>query len=319
MNVYLTFDIEIWCPGWKNLDRDFPNSYPRYLYGRSKHGDYGLPKTLEILDKHKLHGVFFVEPLFAARFGLEYLSAIVDMIKSAGQEIQLHLHPEWTDEITPPPLPNITRKRPLLSQYSLDEQTHLIGFALDLLKQAGVEQVTAFRAGTFSANIDTFAAVKNNNILIDSSFNMEMDVSGPDLRKEQSFFTPFEREGVRCYPMSVFTDGTGHHRHAQLGACSFLEMKQALASAFDLGWSDFVILSHNFEMLRVGGNEPDQIVVKRFENLCDFLSANAERYHVTGWDNPSHSVTPELPSDLPKTSLISTLVRYGEQAIRRVI
>ncbi len=50
MNVYLTFDVEIWCDGWKDLDARFPAQFERYVYGRSPEGDYALPKTLEILD-----------------------------------------------------------------------------------------------------------------------------------------------------------------------------------------------------------------------------------------------------------------------------
>lgn len=69
MNVYLTFDIEVWCNGWDNLDA-FPKHFERYVFGRSRHGEYALPKTLEILNRYDLKGVFFVEPLFAARFGL---------------------------------------------------------------------------------------------------------------------------------------------------------------------------------------------------------------------------------------------------------
>ena len=105
MNVLLTFDVEIWCQGWHDLDARFPASFDRYVYGRSSRGDYAIPRTLSILDGHGLKGIFFVEPLFAARFGLKYLKIIVDMIRSAGQEVQLHLHPEWTDEIKPAPIP----------------------------------------------------------------------------------------------------------------------------------------------------------------------------------------------------------------------
>ena len=49
VKVYLTFDIEVWCGGWKDLDAKFPASFERYVYGRSSAGDYALPKTLEIL------------------------------------------------------------------------------------------------------------------------------------------------------------------------------------------------------------------------------------------------------------------------------
>ena len=101
MNVHLTFDIEVWCDGWDSLDATFPASFERYVYAKSAHGSYALPKTLEILERHGLTGVFFVEPLFAARFGLEYLRTVVDLIRVAGHSVQLHLHPEWVDEIRP--------------------------------------------------------------------------------------------------------------------------------------------------------------------------------------------------------------------------
>lgn len=68
---------------------------------RSSRGNYALPKTLEILDGHGLAGVFFVEPMFAGRFGIEYLATIIEMIRGGNNDIQLHLHPEWTDEIRP--------------------------------------------------------------------------------------------------------------------------------------------------------------------------------------------------------------------------
>ena len=82
MNVYLSFDIEVWCNGWKDLDGQFPASFERYVYGRSSRGDYALPKTLEILERNGLKGVFFVEPLFAARFGIDKLAVIVDLIRA---------------------------------------------------------------------------------------------------------------------------------------------------------------------------------------------------------------------------------------------
>jgi hypothetical protein len=54
MKVYLTFDIEVWCGGWSHLDERFPASFERYVYGRSKQGDYALPATLDLMDRHGL-------------------------------------------------------------------------------------------------------------------------------------------------------------------------------------------------------------------------------------------------------------------------
>jgi hypothetical protein len=100
VQILLTFDVEVWCDG----SSTFPEAFRRYVYGSSGAGEYALPKILDILGRYRLHGAFFVEPLFAARFGIEYLHRIVALIRSACQEIQLHLHSEWADDTMALPL-----------------------------------------------------------------------------------------------------------------------------------------------------------------------------------------------------------------------
>ena len=316
MKVYLSFDVEVWCNGWNDLDRVFPAHFERYVFGRSKQGDYALPKTLEILNQHGLTGVFFVEPLFAARFGREHLETIVRLIRDAGQDVQLHIHPEWTDEISPPILDDVSRKRQHLTHYSLAEQTRLIGFAKQLLEDAGSGPITAFRSGSFAANRDTFTALRANGITIDSSLNRGYAISGPDLRASHDFIAPFDVDGVRTYPVTVFRDGLGRERPAQVGACSHGEMRHALQTAATFGASDFVILSHNFELLKPDSAQPDRVVVRRFERLCKYLGDHKERLPVgryTQQSPPAPSVT-----RLPDAPLTATLIRLVEQTLRRL-
>jgi len=53
--------------------------------------------TMEILSHHGLKSVFFVEPLFATRFGLARLQKMVGLIQDASHEVQLHLHTKWVE------------------------------------------------------------------------------------------------------------------------------------------------------------------------------------------------------------------------------
>ena len=76
----------------------------------------------------------------------------IDLIRAGGHDVQLHLHPEWSDELTPLPFPGASRKRQHLAFYTLEEQTILIRMGLDLLAQVGCAPITAFRAGSFAAN-----------------------------------------------------------------------------------------------------------------------------------------------------------------------
>ena len=318
MKIYLTFDVEVWCNSWDGLDERFPRAFDRYVYGRSSAGDYALPKTLEIMARSGIKGVFFVESLFAARFGIDYLAKIVTLIQEAKHEIQLHLHPEWTDEIRPPIFPDKPYKRQHLIYYSPQEQIELIGRGLELLRNAGVQGVTAFRAGSFAANSATLAALKACGINIDASLNMCCPLSGEDLRAEGDFYFPRKRDGLQLVPISVFRDGFGRPRHAQVGACSAGELAEAIEDAYNQGHPCFTILSHNFEMLRPGSIHRDRFVVARFEALCRYLAQHPDRLRASGLAHAS-----ELPAAPPNAAIaragtIATSRRVAEQLLRRL-
>ncbi|MCC6531364.1 MAG: polysaccharide deacetylase [Burkholderiales bacterium] len=318
LTVYLTFDVEVWCNGWSDLDAKFPASFERYVYGRSKDGDYALPKTLEILGRNALRGVFFVEPLFAARFGQRYLDIIVGMIHGQGQEVQLHLHPEWTDEIRPALIADVSKKRQHLSYYTREEQAALIGHGVAMLGKSGCSRIDAFRAGSFAANRATYEALAQVGLKHDSSFDVCLPISSADLDERAALLRPFVREGVRVHPMSVFRDGFGRLRHAQVGACSFMELRQGLEAAYAAGLGEYVVLSHNFEMLEPGSCVPDRVVMNRFSKLCAFLARERGRFRTAGFADEDGEDAITAGSPIPKVSAWATGVRYLEQAWRRL-
>lgn len=319
MNVYLTFDVEVWCDGWDSLDASFPGSYERYVYGATRRDGYAMPRTLDTIVRHGLVGVFFVEPLFSARFGAQHLETITDMILAAGQDVQLHLHPEWTDEIRPAMIDDISRKRQHLTCYTLAEQTALIGFGKQLLEQATGRAVTAFRSGGFAANRDTFTALEANGITADSSLNACHDHSEGGLEA----FGPWKPDvvigGVHSFPVTVFADGFGRPRPAQVGSTSFREMREALESAQASGCRHFVIVSHNFEMLRRGSTAPDHIVARRFDQLCAFLASERDRFQTNTFPLRGGLNTPDSVSRKePAASWSATAWRHAEQLARRL-
>lgn len=318
MRILITFDVEIWCDSWQTLDADFASSFERYVFGRSARGEFALPKTLEILNRHGLRGVFFVEPLFATRFGVEHLARIVELLRDAGQEIQLHLHPEWTDEAQVPLLPGAFGKRQFMHLYSGEEQRVLIEHGLRLMREAGVDGINAFRSGGFACNAETLEAVAANGLAFDSSINPTFAVSQPgrvnDARAHAA--EPFRFGALGLYPMSVFEDGFGRTRHAQIGACSARELTQAMTDAAEAGWPSFVLLSHNFEMLVPGTVEPDTVVVSRFEAVCRFLANHRDTLTTAGFaDVPAPGPPQGLRS--PRCGPIGTARRFVEQALRR--
>jgi hypothetical protein len=314
--VYFTVDVEVWCSGWDDLDRKFPDHFKRYVYGTTARGDFGLPYQAKVLRDHGLIGVFFVEPLFSARFGVQPLQEIVGVLQDDGQEVQLHLHTEWADKTQPPLIPGLSAMRRNLRDFSLKEQTTLIGLGAGMLRRAGAPHFNAFRAGNFGFNRDTLRALAANGIAIDSSYNALMYGADSGVMPGVMLTAPVMCEGVCEYPMTVFRDGVGKLRHAQLTAISHREMERLLWDSLNRGDTDFVILSHNFELLNAARNAPDDIVISRFRKICCFLDKHRNSFQVCGFRGAPMRSNHRQP-DLLTVSLWRTGGRIIEQAYRR--
>lgn len=318
LDVFFTVDVEIWCDGWNDIDENFPDSYRKYIFGNTTDGEYGLTYKTRILRDFGLTGVFFVEPLFSARFGEAPLAEIVGILREAGQEIQLHLHTEWVDEAREPILPDCTIKRQHLRDFSIEEQTVLIAHGRNLLRKAGVSNIKAFRAGSFALNRDTLSALARLRIPFDSSYNHSRFGPESGIASDVPIVAPMVIDRVAEYPMTVFRDGLGRWRHAQLTACSFSEIEKVLWQALESDISSVVILSHNFELLNATKTKPDRIVVRRFRNLCDFLDRNRDCFRVRGFEGLVEDA-PHLQPEPLECSLVETGQRLLEQAFRRAL
>lgn len=316
LNVYITVDTETWCGGWNNIDAKFPQAFKSYIYGRTNKGDYGLPFQLKLLNEHGLKAVFFVEPLFSKRFGQTALQEVVGLIHEANQNVELHLHPEWTDESTEVIFPHIKEKREHLKYFNRQEQTELIAIGKKLLEDAGCNSLSAFRAGSFGANNDTLHAVADNGLLIDSSYNY--CIPECDISDFYDIHSPTLRHGLLEVPMTTFVDGAGRRRHTQLTACSYSELKSSLSQAYQKQWPSYVLLSHSFELLKPGFTQPDFTVIDRFEKLCAFLSDNPSKFQTAYFNENLLSDSDNNVSPL-QVNAVSTAKRYYEQLKRKVI
>lgn len=318
LNVFLSVDVEIWCDDWRHIDAQFARAFDHYIYGPTARGRYGLPYQVGVLNAHGLRGVFFVEPLFSARFGPAPLAEIVGLLKDARQEVQLHLHTEWVDEARTPLLAGGGPKRQHLRQFSLPEQTRLVALGQAMLAGAGAHGVNAFRAGSFAFNRDSLGALAANGIAFDSSYNASM--FGPDsgVMPGVTLVDAVRCDGVDEYPMTVFDDGRRALRHVQLTSCSFEEIEALLWQALRAGRQSFVILSHSFELLNRGKDRADAVVVQRFRRLCAFLERHRDVFRTCGFRDLAMALPqPVRPQPAPLSSpLWRTGARMAGQAWR---
>lgn len=326
LKVLITVDTEIWprCPDWKqerlkgDIDRD--------INGATPSGRYGVGYQVEKLKHFGLTGVFFIETLFAEEVGIEPLAEIVRTVQDAGQEVQLHAHTEWLRWMSTPF--RGLAWAPNIKDYSEDDQYELLSRGLANLKAAGANDVCAFRAGNYGANVNTLKALARCGIRYDSSYNFPYLASDCGLKEisPRLLAQAREVEGLIEVPVTCFSDLPGHYRHAQLCAVTEAEMFAAMGRAYDQGWDTFVIVSHCFELLKHRKTPrpfawPDETVIRRFENLCRFLSDNKARFRTVGFGDLGEltlSDAQPLGFGGPAT-VVRTAQRVLSQALRRVV
>ncbi|MEO9133362.1 MAG: polysaccharide deacetylase [Sphingomonas sp.] len=260
--VFLTVDTELmWRHHAEGLDRT-------EIHDRSfEPAGVGISYQLEMLRRHDLKACFFVDPMPALIFGLESTRSVVEAILDAGQEVQLHLHPNWAGAKADDR--GASHGRFELVDYSLQEQHDLIAGATDLLVAAGAPRPIAFRAGSYGANDDTLRVLAGLGFAYDSSHNGAEPDS--EIGLAATHITPVRREGLIEVPVTLIEDRPGALRNFQICALSAGEMQAALEHAVSENHAAVTIVCHGFELANRAGTRPNAVHVRRFETLCALL------------------------------------------------
>lgn len=322
LNVFITIDTELWPRSFDLRHDRIEDLYDRDILGQTPRGQFGIDFQMDVLDRHGLRGIFFVEPLHTAVVGERFLRETVSRIIARGHEVQLHPHPEWLciDHTLPNGEKTFVR---LLRELPQHEQARLIHTGIEILRDAGAPHLVAHRAGGYGINFDTLRALHDCGIVFDTSYNPITLGRLTDLPLDRPLQQPAWHRGVCEIPVSSFTDGTGRQRHTQLEACSRREMSDALLRAHAAGWYSFVIVLHSFELIRrnreSGTARPDRFAIDRFEALCDFLGRHRDKFCTAAFGVLDASTVPEILDPQPiESNLLETAWRYSEQLWRRL-
>lgn len=263
--VFLTVDTEL---AWRHHCARLPLAE---IVARSLDpAGVGIAFQLARLAEFGLKATFFVDPMPAMIFGLEPIRRVVGEIMAADQEVQLHIHPNWTGAEGGDG--GVAHAKFELIDYDPDAQRDLIAGARDLLMAAGAPAPVAFRAGSYAADDDTLDALAALGIAYDSSHNGAEAPWPSAIDLPQTQIAPIARRGVIELPVTQIEDRTGHLRPFQICAMSSGEMRAALdhAAAFDHG--AVVIVGHSFELANRAGTRANGVHVSRIENLCRMLA-----------------------------------------------
>jgi len=311
----ISFDTEL-SAGLYQRGADARANFESSILGRCREGDYGIHFQMDMLERHGLTGVYFVDPMPALVYGPEIVDAIVRPILARGHEVQLHIHTEWLEWVGDSPIGG--RRGRNIGDFPLAAQKKLIGLARDILVGAGAPRPTAFRAGNFGANDDTLRALAALGFRFDSSFNGAWLGHGCAISLDPGNLAMREHEGVVEVPVSGLMDRVGSFRPAQLCAISEEEMRDALGHSAASGAVQFSAFSHSFELLSRDRAAPNGLAIARMEALC---RAVAEDVRVT---SGGFATLPAPPARVARIGLaapkpLRTLRRRIEQAIGHAV
>jgi hypothetical protein len=270
----------------------------------------GVGWQLAQLAERGLKACFFVDPMPALVYGLEPIKRVVGSILEAGQEVQLHLHPNWTGAQAGDG--GVAYGPFELIDYSLAEQVALIAGAADMLAAAGAPDPIAFRAGSYSASDDTLAALAQLEFVYDSSHNGSEHPWPSAISLAPRQIAPVAHRGLIEVPVTLIEDQKGHLRHFQICALSAAEMKAALEHAMRERHAAVTIVSHGFELANRAGTRANGVHVRRFEALCAMLAERADVLETAHFaDRPDMALGQD---DAPLgPSVVRTRLRQAEQ------
>ena len=332
MDVFVTVDTE--CTEERLVGGQVwpPLGYDVMMRGRvGGHDRHGLGTDLIVseLGKYGFRATFFVESLCAGFFGVQGLADVCADLAASGQDIQLHLHPnfrrpEWRRSGGTPLPDNI-------GEYTVAEQAELLSAGLRLLAGAGVPRrsLVAFRAGNYGASNHTWQALKQVGLEIDSSLNLSCIGGDCLIVPDRPRIDVYEAlPGVWELPVSCFQEGRGY-RHLEITAITAREMERTLLRLRDAGARTATIVTHPGEFFvvddpRTCSGRPNRINIARLRKLLAFLDSRRAEFAVktvaelAGELRISPPAGGHTPAAAPSGSVLLRAARLPVQMIKRL-
>lgn len=312
--VYITIDTEYSAGMVVQQGTDCrAENFARAIACETPSGPVGIGYQLDRFDRHGLKAVFFVDPMPALVWGVAAIADVVGPIVARGHDVQLHLHTEWL-EFAGSANPLGTRTGTHIKDFAFDEQCRLLAYARDTLIAAGAPAPIAFRAGNYGANDDTLRALAEIGLAYDTSHCPGIAGSDCAIGLGADDRLPVERYGVIEVPISAIATRGDGLRHGQLTALSAGEILAALRHTRSQGGESFTLVSHSFELASRDRLRTNQIVKRRFEQVCAGLARMEGVTTATYADAPPRLPRTPAPQRVLPHSPWRTGLRLVEQA-----
>ncbi|MBM4031720.1 MAG: hypothetical protein FJ291_08050, partial [Planctomycetes bacterium] len=248
------------------------------VWGRVAGGTWGIERLMDVFDARGMKATFFVSTLEELHHGPEHVRQVCSAILARGHDAQLHLHPNWWKG-------DFARKR--LTDYSLAEQTELVGLAKEAYRRACGAEPLAHRAGGLLMNADTLSALEANAMPLDASGIGKSEIRNPKSEILRVPNAPRRLGPIIEVPVTTFAQLPlgALRRHFDLKADSLSELKFVADRAVVGGVTAVCLLMHSFSLL--GRNRegtdfwPAEAECRKLERFLDYVRGRDDVEAVT--------------------------------------
>lgn len=281
--------------------------------------EHGLGFMLDTLAAFGCRATFFVETLNESWFGDAPMQGVVERLLGAGQDVQLHVHPEWL-RLLPPPGNESFAANGWCDGRSAEELHRVLSRAMEIFERWVGRKPDALRTGSLRTDLQVYRTSRELGIPLSSNVGL-------------STFRPAEAdlvlrngrhaiEGVMEIPVFTYTDlvlpGFRRDKSLQISSCGAREMKRVLKGARAAGAASVVILTHPFEFAkrsdfqysRIRRNRVNQ---NRLRSLLRFIEAHPHDFVATTFADSSErwltsDPEPEIDLVIPSAYAIGRML-----------
>jgi Polysaccharide deacetylase len=213
---------------------------PVLMTGEGIGREFGVFGILDQLDAHDMKATFFVNVYETDRQPAGVVEGVVREIAERGHEVGLHSHPS----------PGLGLYRRPLFHLPATQQTDILRWGADLIDRWTGAPPISFRAGGYALDDNTFTALEDVGIAIDSSCLF----SSENNRQERFTVNAIASRGsvVEAPITTVLRHSAGdlEQRKLDINWLSVPEMINALAAVGESGLGFATFMMHSFSFIR---------------------------------------------------------------------
>ena len=282
--ICISIDTEFSIAGHFELPEIYRPVAGPAVYGVVEGKEESLGFLLETFDRYNVKASFFVECANYFYFGDEPMQGVINRLKAARQDIQLHIHPIWLNFNKEPEFGIFARHDDCTGR-DFDELKEAFSACIEIFRRWVGHNPLAIRTGSLRADENVYRVMRELGILMSS--NIALGVFQPE---EPLLLHDSGRHlihGVMEIPVFSYQDGNfagrTRKKSLQITSCSWPEMKHLLWKARKSGIESIVILTHPFEYIKTSDFQytrltRNRVNQSRLQKLCAFIQQHSQDF-----------------------------------------